>query len=221
MTRWEYQSNLRHIPVLIDDIKVLDDFQMTRCTYFRIDTSAAVVDFVAGLRGRGVPFAIFGDTSVVDRPVTDVNTFESPAQIDRLFEAIESVEGLIVETSLIWLPNELFAEKPPLTDLPAGEDPALERGAVWRIARDLFRMALQFQREAVSTGRFIESCRDLIQDEPRALLHSPVETEVLRAWSASQIEAARKNFKEKVMEPGLALDWRDEYGEIHQVGEKG
>lgn len=212
---------MRHIPVLIDDVKKLGDFQMTRCTYFRIEVSAVVVDFVAALRGRGVPFAIFGDTSVVDRPVTGLETFESPAQIDRLFDAIESVEDLIVETSLIWLPNELFADKPPLTDLRAEQDPALARGAVWRISRDLFRLALQFQRESISAEHFSESCRDLIADEPRSLLHSPVETEVLRAWSANQIEAARVNFKEQVMEQGLALDWRDEYGEVHLVGKGG
>lgn len=83
--------NLRHIPVLIDDVKKLGSFQMTRCTYFRIEVSAAVVDFVAALRGRGVPFAIFGATSVIDRPETRLETFESPQQIDELFEKIEAV----------------------------------------------------------------------------------------------------------------------------------
>lgn len=221
MSRSPGRSDFRTVPVLIDDVKKLDGFRMTRCTYFRIEASAAVIDFVAALRGRGIPFSIFGDTSVIDRPETRLPTFQTPTQLDGLFDQIEAVEGLIVETSMVWLPNSIFTRKPPLTDLPSDQDPSLERGEVWRISRELFRLALQFQREAIEVNRFLDACQELVQSEPAGLVHSPEETEVFRAWSASQIEAARTNFKEQVMDRGMALDWRDEYGEIHQVGKGG
>lgn len=205
----------RDILTLIDDVKALQGFDMTRASFFRIEAGSAVVDFVATLRGLGVPFAIFGSTFVIDRPATDTHQFENGAQIDRLFDQIEGVEGLVVETSHLWLPNELFSQAASDLAGDAAVGILKERGAVWRLSRDLFRLTLRFQRESIGSERYLHVCRQIRSGDPYALYPSPTETDVFRAWSEQQIEESRANYEDKLKKPGLALRWRDERGEIH------
>jgi hypothetical protein len=97
------------IPVLVDDRpKRLGDFQMTRCTFFSIVATAAVDDWVAGLRADKVPFLLFGPFAVIHRPNLESARFTSPEQISRLFDHIDDVPGLVVENAHIWLPNFLL-----------------------------------------------------------------------------------------------------------------
>lgn len=208
-------SAYRTIPLLIDDVKQIGDFQMTRCTFFRIEAGAAVIDFVATLRGLGVPFAIFGSTFVIDRPAKGGDRFEDPAQLNALFDQIEDLEGLVVETSHLWLPNQLFhfGEEPGSnSDEP---HPELQRGSVWRLPRELFALTLQFQRESLSAERLLAKGRELLQSDRYSLHYSSSETEVFRAWSAAQIRDSIANYEQNLKQPGLALAWRDEAGETH------
>ncbi|MDX1600976.1 MAG: hypothetical protein R3191_05630 [Anaerolineales bacterium] len=209
------RQDRRDIPVMLDDVKELGEFRMTRCTFFRIEAGAAVVDYVAKLRGLGVPFTIFGSTSVVDRPSSKTSQFESPAQIEALFDRIEGVEGLVVETSHLWFPNSLFyAETHDQIEAPDQRE-TMRRGAVWRVARDLFALGLQFRRELISGDRFVQRCEDLLLSHPNSLHYNPAESEIFRQWSADQIRASQRNYEEKLQKEGLALPWRDEEGNVH------
>lgn len=192
------------IPVLVDDVKRLEGFEMARCTYFTVEAAAAVDDWVAGLRARGSPFLILGISPVLHRPDLEEARFQSAEQVDRLFSAIEEVEGLLVETAHIWLPNFL---------LPGG---SRERGEILRVAFGLFQKALLFQQELIGPERFLEECRELLESEYAAVEPSPGETAAFRDWSAAQLDEARRHYAEQRADPERGvLEWRDERGVAH------
>lgn len=202
------------IPVLVDDVKHLEDFNMTRLTFFTIDATTAVDDWVALLRERGIPFLLLGLSPVIHRPIVAPTRFTSPGQIDELFKVIEDIEGLVVETAHIWLPNFLFEEDGGRWDLsPSGEGSGAMRGAVWRVSLGLFGKALLFQREVISGASFARQCRELMKSSVAPVEHSPEETAVFRVWSTAQIDAARSNFAQQREDPSRGvLDYLDESG---------
>jgi hypothetical protein len=201
------------IPALIDDVKRLADFNMTRLTFFTIETTTAVDDWVALLRERGVPFLLLGISPVIHRPNLEAARFGSTGQIDQLLNAIEEIEGLVVETAHIWVPNFVFedSDRPDLS--PSGEDAAVTRGAVWRLSFGLFQKALLFQREIIGAAGFSEQCRELMGSPTAPVTHSPEETRIFRDWSAAQIEEARQKYQKRREERGRRpLRWRDKRG---------
>ncbi len=192
------------IPVLIDDIKQLESFNMTRGTFFTIDASGIGDDWVAILRSRWVPFLLLGVTATLHRPDLFHETFGSAASIDHLFGRIEEVEGLVVESEHIWLPNILF--EPHIGQYPAkGKPIPLERGAVWRVSYGLFQLALTFRQEVIEANTFLERCRQLIEAGQIDMGYSQEETDAFRSWSAEQIEAARKNFLQQREDPSKGV----------------
>lgn len=204
------------IPVLVDDVKHLEDFEMTRWTFFTIDATTAVQDWVAPLRERGIPFLLLGVSPVIHRPRGPSTRFTSPDQIDQLFDAIEDIKGLVVETAHIWLPNFLFDEDEGTWDLsPSGEDSGGTRGAVWRLSLRLFREALLFQREVISGAVFASQCREHMESSVAPVQHSPEETAVFRVWSTAQIDAARINYLQQQEDPNRrVLKYVDESGHV-------
>jgi len=204
------------IPVLIDDVKRLGSFNMTRFTFFTIEATTAVDDWVALLRERGIPFLLLGVSPVIHRPDLKATRFTSPEQIDQLLNAIEDIEGLVVETAYIWLPNFLFEIDGRWDPLPSVEDSTAKRGVVWRVSFRLFQKALQFQREVISAVRFSEQCRELMKSPVAPVTHSPDETVVFRTWSAAQLDAARSNYEQQREDLSRGvLPWLDEYGSVN------
>ena len=202
------------IPILIDDIKQLQDFNMTRGTFFTIDASGMGDDWVAMLRGQGVPFLILGITNVLHRPDLDDLLFASAGMIDRLFDQIEAVEGLVVESEYVWLPNFLF--DPHMGYFSSQDKPdQLSRGAVWRIGFGLFQMALTFRQEVIPTETYLERCRQVLQPGQIEIGYSPEESAAFQAWSGEQYQAAKKNFVEQRADPERGvLDYLDRYRNV-------
>jgi hypothetical protein len=203
------------IPVLLDDVKHLDNFTMTRFAFFTIEAATAIDDWVTLLRVRDIPFLLIGISSVIHRPDLEATRFTSPEQIDRLFNVIEEIEGLVCETAHIWLPNFLF-EGGDKWDLSLGlENSPATRGAVWRVSFGLFQNALRFRQEVISAARFSEACHALLTYSKAPVTHSPKETAVFREWSIAQIDAARYNYEEQRKDPSRGvLNWLDESGQV-------
>jgi len=212
------------IPVIVDDVKSFADFHMTRCTFYGIEASAAVHDWVADLRVRSVPFVLFGLSAALHRPGAGQERFSAAEQVDGLFDAIEDTEGLLVETEHVWIPNDLFTDAgsgsaaTPGSGALAGSGKAVDapaRGDVFRVHRELFRRALQFQRGVTGAGRFAEECRTLASSYGRLVESSPAETQVFREWSAAQLRQARDNYQRQKADPDRGvLAWLDEKGEV-------
>lgn len=193
------------VPVLLDDRKSLDGFEMTRCTYFTIQaTDRAVDDWVAELRRRELPFLLLGVTAVIHRPSLTQERFETPSDIDTLFDPIEELGGVVVETSHIWLPNYLLDRFEAV------------RGDVLRLDFGLFRIALLFQREAITMDRLLSVCDEAHRYS--IVERSEDETRAFRLWSEEQFDQASANFQRQRADPELGvLDWRDADGVIHKA----
>jgi hypothetical protein len=204
------------IPVLIDSVERSRDFDMTRSTFFTIEAASAIDDWVALLRERRIPFLLLGMSPVIHRPDLETPRFSSIGQIDELFNSIEDIGGLVVETAHIWLPNMLF-DPSELRDLSSSaEDSPFRRGSVWRVSFELFQRALQFQREVLDTERFSEECRELMESSEPPVEYSYDETVVFRAWSTAQIEAARANYLEQREDPDRGvLSWIGKDGKVY------
>lgn len=202
------------IPILVDDVKQLAGFNMTRSSFFTIDASGMGDDWVAILRGQRVPFLILGVTTALHRPDLEKLLFHSASTIDHLFDQIEAVEGLVVESEYIWLPNFLF--DPHSGQYSAGRKPVqLERGAVWRIRFGLFQMALTFRQEVIAADTYVERCWQLIQSGQIEIGYSQEESESFRSWSDEQFAAARKNFLQQREDPQRGvLDYVDLDGRV-------
>ena len=200
-------------PLLIDAVRRLDGFDMTRCLFFSIDATASVDDWVASLRAQHIPFMLLGVSPVLHRPDLETARFTNAAQIDRLFSTIEDHDGLVVETAHTWLPTMLFETDNRFDLAPGSPDSAARRGTVWRASLPLLQTALRFQHELISSKSFDRRCRALMQTRAAPLTFSPEETEAFRSWSGSQIEAARQNYEQQRMDPRRrVLRWRDARG---------
>lgn len=209
------------MPVLIDDVKHLGEgsFEMTRCTFFVIEVTGAVHDWVTDLRARRVPFLLFGPTAALHRPGAQLRRFLDATQIDAQFSAIEEIEGLVVETASIWLPN--FVVESALGGRLVVEA-GVARGEVLRVRVPLFREALRFARDAIDAGSFVEACHALLADRapgPRgrteAVRHSPAESRAFRGWSRAQFQEAYANYLRQRVDGRGVLRWRDARGRAH------
>jgi len=202
------------VPALVDDVKTLGSFTMTRCNYFTIEASHSVEDWVALLRDQGIPFLMVGSNPVLHRPSLKSHHFQAPDQIDQLFDAIEALPGLLVESASIWIPNHVFRSGKPDLKEELKQDETLRRGSVWRISYRLFQLAIQFRNEILTTGEFNEGLTELGGD---AVQYSEEETEAFRRWSKAQIEEARDiYYKRKTEKTGPILDYVDKKGNVQQ-----
>lgn len=205
-------SRTQTIPVLLDVVKQLDEFDMTRFTFFIINSTASVEDWITQLGAKAVPFLLFGVSAVVYRPNRRAKRFLSSETIDHMFHQIEEVDGLFVDSEHIWLPN--FLLKLTNYDLSSiDEQQYLQRGAVWRVRLQLFQVALLFQRELIDSEEFSKRCRNLEQRMQTMIDYSPVETEAFRAWSTQQISDAIENYTRQREDPKRGvLEWVDDEG---------
>ena len=202
----------RTIPVLIDDVKQLDEFNMTRCNFFTINPIACVEDWVTILRSKAVPFLLFGISAVLYRPTKQTAQFLSTKSIDRLFHKIEEIDGLVVESEHIWLPNSLFKLNHQSFS-PKAEQPYFQRGAVWRVNPTLFQLALLFQKELIDTMAFSDHCRIIGERDQALVEYSEEETDAFHTWSTEQINAAKENYERQREDPNRrVLEWVDEAG---------
>lgn len=196
------------VPVLVDDVKRLGEgaFEMTRCSYFTVQVTTAIHDWLADLSGRGVAFLVLGPHVVLHGPEPDRPWFQDPGELDALFRAIEEVEGLVVETAHIWLPNDLVEAA---LGRDVMDDAEASRGELLRVPLPLFQHALRFVGDTVSAERFLAFAR-----ESTGVAWSPEESEVFRQWSEMQIEAAADNYAAQSQDERGVLPWRDDEGHV-------
>lgn len=205
------------IPLLVDDLKRLDGgaFEMTRCTFFAVEVSGAVHDWVADLTSSEIPFLLFGPAVVLQRPDARRTRFTDPDSVTALLDAVEAAEGLLVETGHVWLPNFLLQS---CLGEDCVQDPAACRGEVIRVRVPLFQEALRFLQGAIDAERFVSGCQDLLEsarpDEP-LLEQSEPESAVFREWTRLQIDEARENYARQREDERGVLPWRDADGEVH------
>lgn len=163
------------IPVVVDAIKQQDDFSMTRCSYFCIQSEAPLFPGTLNLHAPDVPVVMMNLTAIIIAPTAAMNRFTSPEEFRDLFEYVEHDDEVYIDTNDIWLPNSLFGKRMP------------KRGSVYRVGSDLFVQALRYRNEEISDFLYLTQT-DGMQKE---LFFSEEETAALSQWSESEIDQVR------------------------------
>jgi hypothetical protein len=176
------QSSSRPIavPVVIDDIKRMETFQMARCSYFCIQADTPSPDWILDMESISIPFVMLGLSGIIVSPSLKEELFKTPDSFDKVFDRIDSHKALYVDTEDIWLPIELFGKQ------------ELGRGNVYRVDLSLFQLALLFRTEVISQNAFTDGAREISD----AVQYSATETKALRKWSEGEIEKARTDYQE-------------------------
>jgi len=184
-------ESMSTIPIMIDDIKQYKGFDMTRCTYFSIESDIPAGEWILRLKDLEIPFYLIGLSGIITEPIGDKAEFDSPHLIDEIFKTIEESPELFVDINDIWLPNFMFKGFPHV------------RGSVFRTKEKLFAEAIRFREDKIPTERFEKSCRELKD----YLFYSKKETQSFKDWATHQINTAIETYPKN---SELALKWREE-----------
>lgn len=185
-------SKATNVPVIIDDIKIYLNFQMTRCTYFTVESDSPSPNWFLGLNNQQLPFYLLGLSGIIFKPFGDSDIFESIELINEVFNLVESDTSLYIDTNDIWLPNFLFNEH--------------KRGQIYRIEKDLFLKALLFRETKIDEEEFLMYCKEFV----KKIYYSSKETEVYHEWISQQINEARGIYPKN---KNMALGWKESTGE--------
>ncbi len=167
-----------NIPVIIDDVKDEEDFKMSRCTYFSVSSTLLSSDQSFDLLEEQIPYLMVGVTGVISQPSEKSLLFDDPQKITDFFDAVEKKPDFYVDINDIWLPNFVFSET------------MSERGNVFRISLDLFKIAFQFQNEQITEKEFLDFCKKMNLQAN----FSSGETKAFSIWGKLQIEGAKMHY---------------------------
>lgn len=167
------------VPVIVDSVKKMDEFAMTRCVYFSIECDTPEEGWWLAGFGMEIPFMMMGLSGVIAGPSPQEGPeFLNTRMIDDLFDRIEDVTGLFVDTNDVWIPNRLVRR---------GE---ARRGEVYRLRQNLFNVAIRFRRGLMSDDQFQAKTGDMVE----SVRFSEAETGAFADWSRSHILAAQEDY---------------------------
>ena len=167
------------IPIIIDDIKKQKDFDITRCTYFSIQCDTPSADWSLTVQNIYVSFLMMGISGIIYRPADGSDKFDHPDKIEKIFDIIESNEGLYIDINDIWMPNGFFT---------IGEQ---KRGSVYRLPLDVFSTALAFRENTACLKDLVKMCGR----HPKGAIFQDDETWAFSTWSQMQIDEAKRFYR--------------------------
>ncbi|MDH4218425.1 MAG: hypothetical protein OEW23_06575 [Candidatus Aminicenantes bacterium] len=177
------------IPVQIDNIQHLGDFQRARCNYFRIEfsegpfTGTYPVSHTDELR-----IAAWGSWAVLMGPsvrVDDQDLFLSSDSIRETFMRIEETKGLFLDLGYIWLPNQLLGAENKNKDIRIGD--------VYRLSTRLFQKCYLFVAEMITEEEWLDYCHSFSEE----IRPSPGETAAFREWRQKQIQSSYERYHDE------------------------
>jgi hypothetical protein len=186
------EKDMKSVPIMIDSVKNIKGFQMTRCTYFSIESDTPSLDWILQIGDQIIPFMLIGLSGIITKPIGADPYFNSIQLIEDLFDAIEKKPNLYVDINSIWLPNFLF------------ESDLRVRGQVYRAKEKLFIAAYQYQVGEISLKELMR----MIESDKNGLKLSETETGTFKKWAKIQIEEAKKAYPKSTE---LELDWIGKY----------
>lgn len=167
------------IPVIIDDVKKLENFNMSRCTYFSIQCDTPSPGWALTIQNIHISFLMMGISGIIYSPDDGSDKFDHPDKFEKVFSIIESHESLYVDINDIWIPNLFFT---------IGKQ---KRGSVYRIPLDVFLVALAFRENTSSLKGLVKAC----DKHPKGAIFQDDETSAFSIWSKKQIDKAKKFYR--------------------------
>ena len=177
------------IPVMVDDRKDVGEFKMTRATYFYIEAVEPSPGIPIDHNNLGIPVLTLEFSGVLHKPTDMEEHFETPEQIEKLFQAVERHESLYIDSDNIWIPNKLF-NKPP------------ERGHIYRVPFDLFIKLYSLCRDDASLDAGISRFIDM----KNLIIFSEIETIAFAKWTDGIVNNVSAAYP---MNESLRLKWRE------------
>lgn len=167
------------VPLIVDDVKQIQSFPMTRCMYFCIECDTPRAGWLLGLGQQDIPFLMLGLSGVVAQPSAGDALFDSPAKLERLFDSVEAAGNLYVGQSDVWMPNFVLQGESHI------------RGSVYRVGIDLFAAAFRFRQGLVDQHEFLGVADQLV----KSVRFSGVETRAMAEWTDEEIRVAKQRYR--------------------------
>ena len=167
------------IPIIIDDVKKLEKFDMSRCTYFSIQCDTPSPNWTLNIQNINISFLMMGLSGIIYSPADNSDRFNHPDKFEKIFDIVESRADLYVDINDIWIPNLFFT---------IGEQ---KRGSVYRIPLDVFSVALAFRENTASLDDLVNTCGHY----PKGAFFQDDETWAFSMWSKMQIDEAKKIYR--------------------------
>ena len=157
------------IPLIVDDVKDQPEFQMTRLTYFSVETIDYLAELEISYEKLAIPVTVI-DLQGIITSTRNRSEFSTGRSIEKLFDSIDDTGGLFVDTNDIWLPNVLFKKK-------------MHRGDLIRIPKELFKLALAYRSDSLSYPDFASYASEYAAE----ILESEKEEQAFKKWARKQI----------------------------------
>ncbi len=167
----------RTIPVMVDDCKDLDGFQMTRVTYFYVESLEPSDSILYDAGQLEFPVISLEFTGIVYKPLGLGEYFDSPELIEEYFQGVEKSEILYVDSDNLWVPNRLFPSKP-------------RRGEVFRMNSRLFTRIYTLCRD----DAFLDDRAVKLSTSAGDILFSEDETKAFKRWTEGIVKGAVENY---------------------------
>lgn len=178
----------KSVPVMVDDRKDIGEFMMTRVAYYYVEAIEPSPDISFDRSDLGIPVLPLEFSGAIHKPTDSEEYFETPDQIEALFQAVELYESFYVDSDNIWVPNKLF-NKPP------------ERGDIYRIPFGLFtKMYSLCRNDAV-----LDADMSWFDGKHGLIMFSEIETIAFAQWANGILENAKAAYPKN---EHLKLKWR-------------
>jgi hypothetical protein len=175
------ESFMFTVPVIVDDVKRLEDFDMTRCTYFSVECSEPQPHWYLGLRERRIPILLLGLSGIITGPNGPYGgEFHDALAIQKFFDLIEENPGMYIDINDVWLPNYLLGNN------------EIAPGNVYRLRSKLFSISIDFRNGLLTKEEFERQGKEY-RDQ---IDFSPGESRAFRSWTLHEIDIARRNYHE-------------------------
>ena len=166
------------VPLIVDDIKNYQDFNMTRCSYFSIEVEETLPNITLTINNlTTIPFLLMGLQGIIITVDQQGRRFSNADIIDKHFDSIEEL-GLDIDIETLWLPNFKFN----------GYNHQIEN--VYRISGKLFSAAYQYSNSTLSKEEFIRLCEQM-----EDIIFSEDETIAFKVWAENQVNDSKANFE--------------------------
>jgi hypothetical protein len=175
------------VPVMIDDLKEIGNFRMTRATYFYVESLEPSPDILLEFGELEFPVFSLEFSGVIYRPLGDTEIFESSDLIENIFLEVEKHESFYVDSDNLWIPNRMFDRRPA-------------RGDVYRLNYSLFSKLYTLCKDDASLD---DRARKLVAPSGD-IAFSEKETEAFKDWTNSIIEEAKRVYPK---DRNLKLVW--------------
>jgi hypothetical protein len=178
------------VPIFVDSTRPSGNARFARCTYFCIDCQTPQTDWSLALSYDSIPIVLLGMSCIIISPL-EGGFFTRPQQIEKLFDLIERMDGLVIEVNDILVPTRL---------LPDREN--RHRGDTLRTGINFFRSAFAFRAGRQSEEEyFLQAER---AEQP--LFFSAEETQAFRGWEENVINEVKRDYPK---DSEMALRWID------------